>query len=321
LLGTERLSDVDLDAPAHLMITDDATGRALSASDHPLRRALMGKTTASRALTLRRPGHLARDLRVSAAPIRDARGRVIAAVSVLRDVTELADFDRLKDQFVRAAAHELKTPVTIMKTRAQTLLRAPDLDDARRKALEAIDRGADRIAFIVRDLLELSEASVGRLRFVPQPTDLVRLVDDAIERAATLSQRHPIRRSGAASIRVELDASRISGVVDRLLHNAIKHSPAGGDIEISVQPEPGAVVVAVRDHGIGIPAGAQRRLFERFYRAHADTASDFGGLGVGLFIARHIVELHGGSMGFQSQEGAGSTFWFRLPIFQPAVRS
>lgn len=314
-LGVERVDALDLDALAtRVAPADPGTERPLAPEERPLRRALAGETLTELSIVVQRgPGGPPRDLRVSASPLRDADGRIVGAVSVFRDVTELIDLDRVKDQFIRAAAHELKTPVTIMKVRAQTLLRTdePDLA-ARRRGLEAIDRGADRIAQIVRDLLELSESQLGRLRLAPRRTDLVPLVDVAIEQARRRTARHTITRTGEPSAICDLDPSRIAGVVERLLDNAVKYSPAGGDIGVSVQRQNGAVVVAVTDHGVGLSAAQGRRLFECFYRAHAETSHDFGGLGVGLFLARQIVQLHDGEIGFESDEGRGSTFWFRL---------
>ena len=313
-LGLQQLDHLDLDA---LATHFDALGDEgpVPADQRPLRRALAGETLTEFSMVLRKPlGGLPRDLRVSASPLRDARGQIVGAVAVSRDVTELIELDRLKDQFIRAAAHELKTPVTIMKLRAQTLLRtggAAELDE-RRPGLEAIERGADRIAQIVRDLLELSELQIGRLRISPRRVDLVPLIDRAIAQARRHTSRHRIVRSGEASALCDVDPSRIGGVVERLLDNAVKYSPEGGDIDVVLQRRDGDVVVAVTDRGVGLSETQRRRLFECFYRAHAETPHDVGGLGVGLYLAQKIVQLHDGKMGFESEPGRGSTFWFRL---------
>ncbi len=319
-LDIERIDDLDIDLlAAHFSSTGAVEERPLAPQERPMRRALAGETLTEFSLMLRRgQGGLPRELRISASPLHDSRGQIVGAISVFRDVTELIELDRLKDQFIRAAAHELKTPVTIMKLRAQTLLRAgePALPE-RRRGLEAIERGADRIGQIVRDLLELSESQLGRLRIAPRRADLVPLVDVAIEHARRLTSRHRIERSGVPSAICEIDPSRIGGVVERLLDNAVKYSPEGGDIAVSVRLQDGGVVVAVTDQGVGLSATQRRRLFECFYRAHAETPNDVGGLGVGLFLARQIVQLHEGEIGFQSEPDSGSTFWFRLQSAAP----
>ena len=113
---------------------------------------------------------------------------------------------------------------------------------------------------------------------------------------------------------MEADALRLGEVVRTLLDNAVRYSPEGGRILVSCASKDGRAVVSVQDEGVGIPREKQARLFQRFYRAHTDTPHDYGGLGVGLYIAREIVRRHGGQMWFTSEEGQGSTFSFSLPL-------
>jgi PAS domain S-box-containing protein len=293
-----------------------ADGRKLAPDELPIARGLAGqRVQASDLVVLHQQGERPCQLSLSSSPIRDDDGNVMGVVAVIRDVTELVELDHLKDQFIRAAAHELKTPVTIMKARAQGLLRGgAEPDPRRRQMLESIDRGADRIADIVHDLLELSEVQLGRLSISPDRVDLRAVVEDVVARATRRSIGERIHLHADDGAIVEGDRTRLAGVIGRLLQNAAKYSPNGGEIDVDLHVEDGRAVVSVTDHGIGIPRDKQARLFECFYRAHAATQEDFGGLGIGLFLARKIIDLHRGSIWFKSEQGHGSTFAFSLPL-------
>ncbi len=287
-------------------------GRAYALNELPAARALAGEEVDGDDITVRHASGADRFLRVSASPIRDGSGRVTSVVSLLRDVTELVEFDRLKDQFLRVVAHELKTPVAIMKGYAQLLLRSNE-GDGRRATLEKIDRGADRIDRIVRDMLDLSQMHLGNVSLEHRPVALDELVAGVARERVPALRRHRIDLALEPAT-VEADALRLGEVVRTLLDNAVRYSPEGGRILVSCASKDGRAVVSVQDEGVGIPREKQARLFQRFYRAHTDTPHDYGGLGVGLYIAREIVRRHGGQMWFTSEEGQGSTFSFSLPL-------
>jgi signal transduction histidine kinase len=142
---------------------------------------------------------------------------------------------------------------------------------------------------------------------------LAELVREVAERESTLTSRHQITVTGAEPAVVNGDRDRLEQVFVNLLDNAIRYSPEGGPIDVTVEIGPTDVTVAVSDRGIGIPRDKQEHIFERFYRAHTRTAHDYGGMGIGLFISREIVRRHGGELTFTSVEGQGSTFYVRLP--------
>lgn len=298
-------------------------GRPMAAQDLPETRALTAKTAVAENLLAFSPraGH---DLtfRATAAPIRDASGRIVGAVVVIRDITELVELDRLKDEFIRAAAHELKTPVAIMKGYAEALLRVPKMQpDRRERMLEAIDHGADRITRLIDDLLDISQLQLGQIEFHKVPVDLTELVRSAIAEMAPSAPTHNLRLLKADPAVVQGDKDRLKQVVRHLIGNAIKYSPKGGNVDINVTTRNGQAIVSVRDYGIGIPRDRQARIFERFYRAHAGTPYDYAGMGVGLYISREIVRGHGGRIWFESEPGKGSTFHFALPLETKSTES
>jgi two-component system, OmpR family, phosphate regulon sensor histidine kinase PhoR len=293
-----------------------ADGQTLSREELPISRALRGEMAHGLEQVVRDP-RTQRDryLLVSAAPIRDETGELLGAVEIQSDITRLKELDLLKDQFMTVAAHEIKTPVTAIKGFAQALARTPDACAPKyRNALETIVRQSDRIDALVRDFLEVSDMRLGRVRLHPEQFDLASLVARATERAAGTTRRHELVLAARDRVRVDADRTRVEQVLMNLLHNAIRYSPEGGRVEVQVAREGDLAVVSVSDSGLGIPTDRQAQIFERFYRAHIGTPFDYGGLGVGLYISRQIMQLHGGDMWFESEEGEGSTFYFSLPV-------
>ena len=304
----------------------DMAGRPISREQFPPCRSLEGEAVNNQGLQLFI--HRTRQrkfVRMSSAPIQDASGTIFGAVAVATDVTEAVEFDRLKDQFVRVAAHELKTPVAIMKGYAQLVLRtAVDLSPVQKDRLEAIDRGADRIDRIVQDLLGVSQIYAEGFRLETNRIDLAML---AVRVIGELAREHPERpvdlEAPKASPLVVADSERIAFVLQSLIDNAIRYSPEGGPVEVRLETLPKGrgtldrsrvVQVSVSDRGVGIPQSQQRRIFEPFFRAHTDTPYDHGGMGVGLFTSREIIQQHGGEIWFESEVGKGSTFFFQLPL-------
>lgn len=289
-------------------------GRRLEPEESSLARASRGEVVPARDRIIESPGGHRRVLRMSASPIRDEAGNAVGAVAVGRDVTQSVELEQLKDQFVRVAAHELKTPVTVMKSYAQLALRESlALPPPLLKKLRALERGADRIDDIVRKLLDISQLLLGPLPLAKDRLDLGELVEEVLNRVSA-SERHPVHERIEKSVTILGDRERLVQVTAVLLDNAIRYSPAGGDVEVSLTADEREAVIVVEDHGIGISSAKQAQIFERFYRAHSGTAYDYGGMGVGLYISREIVKQHGGTMVFHSEEGRGSRFSFSLPL-------
>src|SRR5437868_1966715 len=294
-------------------------GRPFAPAELPLARALAGEIIVEEDEVLENPSsHRPVFLRSSAAPIRDTAGAIAGAVAVARDVTEVVEFDRLKDQFIRVAAHELKTPVAILKGYSLMLMRSDQTLSIRsRRMLEAIDRGAERINGIVEDLLDISQVFLDALHLSPAPVDLDELARETVAglRASEL-HRVVLQREDPGPMTVRADAARTRQVPGNLLSNAIKYSPAGGTIEVvlSVDRAAGEARTSVRDSGVGIPTQKQGGIFRLFYRAHTDTPHDYGGMGVGLYMAKELIKRQGGRIWFESREGEGSIFSFTLPL-------
>jgi PAS domain S-box-containing protein len=302
-----------LDEYAALVERCSPDGEPIRASVLPIGRALAGEKVVNSTSWSARTGRKIW-IRCNAAPIPDAAGRIAGAVAVERDVSDFVELDAMRDQFIRVAAHELKTPVAIMKGHADMLLRSADhLPPSLRGAPVAIERGAKRIDRLVNDLLGVSQLLMGRLELRRERLDVAELVRITARQIAKTTGNHELRIHAEAA-EVFGDRVRLTQVIDTLLDNAVRYSPDGGPIEVSVTTRGAEARFSVRDVGVGIPRKKQERIFERFYRAHTDTPHDYGGMGVGLYIAREVIAQHGGRMWFKSEEGHGSEFCFALPL-------
>lgn len=307
------LVGMTLDSLAAKFDARNLDGTPLPVQDLALHRALKGETVAVQDTRVSREGgDVDRYLRSSAGPIRNARGEIVAAVQVFRDHTDVVEFNRLKDQFMRVVAHELKTPLAIMQGYTELLARDPDA--ARRlDTAGAIRRGAARIERIVNDMASLSGVLERDLPLNLVPLELDEVVRHLVE-AMQPTQRKHVLTLDLAPVTVLGDRVHLEQVIQRLLDNAVRYSPEGGPVAIGLKRCDDRARLTVADQGIGIPEDKQQRIFQRFYRAHTDTPHDYGGLGIGLSLSREIVNLHGGRMSFESTEGAGSAFHVELPV-------
>lgn len=253
-------------------------------------------------------------LSVTASPVLVPGGRTELAVAVLRDVSAAQRLDELRDEFLSTAAHEIKTPLAVIKAYAQLLQKR---DPAEAQALVVIQRQVDRLNRLVQHLLDTTRLRLDGREGQLQRFDLGALAHEVIERMRASAPAHDITVSSVAAP-VHADRERLARVITSLVDNAVRFSPHGGPVSAQVGAREGEAIFSVEDHGLGIPEERQARIFERFYRAHAGTPQDYGGLGLGLDISREIVARHGGRMWFESTPGNGSTFHFSVPLAKEA---
>jgi two-component system, OmpR family, sensor histidine kinase VicK len=325
--GLAMLSPIDISKSplslsdlSNLLQIRNPDGRTTTLEELPLKRALKGEDhiEIDEIIYATNKKH---DLfvRTGAAPIRDQQGKIVGAVQVIRDVTDLVEFDHLKDQFIRIAAHELKTPLAIIKGYAQLLLKShsQELSAKSQGLLCSIDQGTERLERIVQNLLDLSQLQLRQLFLSVEELNLQKLAQEVVNQIKLTAAKHRIRLTTAQpGIFILGDYNRIRQVLMTLLNNAIRFSPEGREIQLDVTRQSDVAQVSVKDQGIGIPQEKQGGIFELFYQAHSSTAHDFGGMGVELYIAREIIVQHGGKIGFKSELGKGSVFWFQIPLMR-----
>ncbi|MGI8607092.1 MAG: sensor histidine kinase, partial [Gaiellaceae bacterium] len=231
---------------------------------------------------------------------------------------ELRNLDRLKDEFVALVSHELRTPLTSIAGYVNALQRgrAGVVPPQQRELLSIVDRNAQRLTRVVSDLLLGATADAGKLQLEREPLEVGAVVRQAVESARPRAAEQRVRLELFLSepAHVFADHARLLQVFDNLFSNAIKFSPAGGTVDVHVSSAGSSAAIEVRDEGIGIPHAEQEHLFRRFFRASTATSREIPGSGLGLNIAKTIVDLHEGTIEVRSREDIGTTFVVTLPL-------
>ncbi|GDY19107.1 hypothetical protein LBMAG56_04520 [Verrucomicrobiota bacterium] len=256
-------------------------------------------------------------LEVNSARILDRQGDSLGMILVFHDVTRLKQLENTRREFVANVSHELRTPLTLIKGFAETLLGGAKNDPAvATRFLQMIEKHADRLGFLIDDLLTLARLESGQLHLDPKPLELhaavQRACDDLGGRAA--ERNVGLLNEVPAGLLVHADAERLQQVLGNLLDNAIKYGHAGKRVLVSATSDANhGVECSVRDFGPGIPPAAIDRVFERFYRVDRARSREQGGTGLGLAIVKHLVQSHGGRAWVTSEAGQGADFRFSLP--------
>jgi signal transduction histidine kinase/CheY-like chemotaxis protein len=243
--------------------------------------------------------------------------------SILRAKEELERSSKFKDQFLSTMSHELRTPLNAVLGFSELLTeeRYGPLNDRQQRYVKHIHTGGKHLLRLINDILDLSKIEAGRLQLtfesVPVPTCFAEVVD--IMRSLADKKSQTLLQEAPSGLSVRADPTRFKQVLMNLIGNAIKFTPEGGEIRLLAHKLEGVVRVEVRDSGPGIPLAEQQRIFEAFYRL-GETDKKTEGTGLGLAITRRLVELHGGTLGLESQTGSGSCFFFTLPVAEAVVR-
>jgi signal transduction histidine kinase len=347
--GFDRMSIAER---CRLLCVRDSADMLVTAEDYPLSRALRGEVIQGPQAGIRVRALDGRELELHsiAAPMRDRDGRIVGAVEVERDVAWRKRLERERedaraaelalretttrmDEFLATAAHDLRSPLTVavgsidlahsrfLRLASAVTARAPDLTgrvEAFQRSLDDTRQSIERLSRMVGVLFDTSQAHVGGLELRPRSCDLVVLVREQVEALHTEAPNRVTQLEVCSDgpLRVVADVVRIGQVVSNFLTNAIKYSTEDQPVEVWVAADSAMARVSVRDHGPGLPAPEQERIWQRYYQAPGIRVRSgvSVGLGLGLHICKSIVERHGGHIGVGSAVGAGSTFWFTLPL-------
>jgi PAS domain S-box-containing protein len=276
---------------------------------------------------------------VSASIMRNAAGEPIATVCLLKDITgrkraegererliaqfqeaneKLQSMDKMKTNIISMVSHELRTPLTTIKAFVELLLLKQGMpDDQKVRLMNTVNVETDRLARLITDLLDLSRIEAGSMKWQSGELSLEELIRSVIASMGVLFENKGLRVTtwfSAPLSRLSGDRDRLVQVMTNILSNAVKFTPAGGSIHVSVRQEETQIVVEISDSGIGIPAAHIDLIFEKFHRSDDQLTAAIEGTGLGLAITRQIVEHHGGRIWAASTHGKGSTFTFTLPL-------
>ncbi|MFN2157995.1 MAG: ATP-binding protein [Anaerolineae bacterium] len=252
-------------------------------------------------------------------PMFDERRIYAGIVIVFRDITREREIAQAKNEFVSVVAHELRTPMTSIKGYTDLILQGAlgEVNDEQRHFLRIVKANVDRLSELIGDLLDTARIEAGRIRLEIEPIQVTSIVGEVCDSLAETIRERGLELTVEADPdvpTVQADRNRLIQILMNLLSNAYRYTPSGGSITVSVRLTDDAVLVAVADSGIGIAPEDQERIFERFHRVDNEIVNRQTGTGLGLTIARSLVELHGGRLWLESEFGVGSTFFFTLPI-------
>lgn len=245
--------------------------------------------------------------------------------AIIRDITERKQLQRIKNDFVSIVSHELRTPITSINGSLGAISAGTvgELSDIALKMVTIAQRNCERLIRLINDLLDIQKMEAGKYEIHPERIDMVELLGNAIEINNGFAEEHNVSLelvTPDAPCWVQADADRILQVVTNLLSNASKFSPPGSTVTLRADVREAVVRVEVIDQGHGIPKNAQGQIFQKFMQADSSTKRTKGGTGLGLSISKRIIELHEGQIGFESEEEKGTTFYFELPCFTPALQ-
>jgi NtrC-family two-component system sensor histidine kinase KinB len=253
----------------------------------------------------------------SITPVRGKKGVLIGVILLLRDVTRLAELDRLKSEFVMTASHELRTPLTSIGMSIDLLLEGAikKLNEKEQQLLLAAHEDLQRLKVFISDLLDLSKIEAGKMEMELSSISVRALFEKAVAVFRTQSEERAVNLSfdlPEALLKVKADDHQISWVLTNLISNALRYTPSGGHITLSAESFGPSVQISVSDDGPGIPYEYQSKIFDKFVQVKSNKI--VGGSGLGLAICKEIVHAHGGTIWVDSVPGSGSRFTFTLPV-------
>lgn len=239
--------------------------------------------------------------------------------SIIRTVEEVAKSNKMKSEFVSIASHQLKTPISEMKWQVELLMSkfSTGLDPKQIEIINQVSHSGEKMGRLINDLLDVARIDQGQLALTKEKMNFCTMVEDAIEGQKSFAKASGIELGMLCNLKileVVVDKRRINVVLDNLISNAIKYIDGKGKVEVLVENVDGFAQFCIRDNGVGIPRGEQAKLCQKFFRSNNSIKNQTDGTGLGLYIAKNIVEQSGGKFWFKSIETVGSEFYFSLPL-------
>lgn len=286
--------------------------------DRPITKAfLLGKPVAEKTFYRKKDGQKIA-VSVNASPIL-LKGKPLGAIEVFRDITFEEEVDRMKSEFISLASHQLRTPLSAIKTYTHMLHDGymGKLTTAQKKSLATIINATDRMNELISTLLNVTRIESGKIAVNFKSVNLDKLIEDVTRELALVASNKSIKLThhtkGKASTTIKTDGLIVKEVMTNLLSNALKYTPDSGKVEVVLNPKRDDVVVEVHDSGWGIPKYSHDQIFSKFFRAPNIVERETTGTGLGLYLVKGLLDTLGGDIWFESDESKGTTFYFSLP--------
>ena len=308
------------------IIATSADGKVINLIDRPITKAFLTGRSISEKTYYRRKNNDIIPVSISVSPILMG-GRPIGAIEVFRDITQEEEIDRMKSEFISLASHQLRTPLSAIKTYSHMLVDGymGEVTPAQRKSLRTIISASNRMNELISTLLNITRIESGTIAITPKQLKMDKVVEEVLKELGMQAADKEIKllqtQVGKGITTVRTDSLILKEIISNLVSNAIKYTPDGGTITANVRLRKADVLVSVADNGWGIPAYAQDQVFTKFFRAHNIVKRETTGTGLGLYLVRGLLERLGGKIWFQSEEGKGTTFFFTIPRNNVATKS
>ncbi|MCC8426512.1 ATP-binding protein [Mucilaginibacter sp. UR6-11] len=256
------------------------------------------------------------DVSLTISPVKNAHGDIIGSSKIARDISEKKLEEQRKNDFIAMVSHELKTPLTSIRSYIQVLLAKAktEQDEFKLNALTRADAQSKKMTTMINDFLNLTRLEEGKIQLTKELFDLHPVIQEVTADAQFLAISHTILFKGCDGVKVYADKDKIGQVMINLLSNAVKYSPTNSTILVDCNVSAGKIKVCIRDQGIGISREDQKKLFNRFYRVRNEKVKTVSGFGIGLYLVSEILRYHDSKIEVESEEGKGSTFWFMLDV-------
>jgi signal transduction histidine kinase len=286
--------------------------------DRPITKAfLTGKPVAEKMFYRCKDGHIL-PVAVNVSPII-VKARPLGAIEVFRDITLEQEVDRMKSEFISLASHQLRTPLSAIKTYSHMLSDGfmGSLNAPQKKALNTIIGASNRMNELISTLLNITRIESGTIAVTPKLQSIAKTVDELMPELSLMANSKSVALSmetrGKGSATIKTDPLIVKEIVTNLVSNAIKYTPEGGEVKIILRPRRANVLIQVSDSGWGIPKEFQDQVFSKFFRAQNIVKRETTGTGLGLYLVKGLVDALGGDIWFESNEDEGTTFYFTLP--------
>jgi len=317
ILGYKRSEVLGKWYPQTIVALDQNQQQPISLIDRPITKAFLTGASISEKMFYRRKDGQLVPVAVTVSPLI-LKDRPVGAVEVFRDVSTELEIDRMKSEFISLASHQLRTPLSAIKTYTHMLLEGymGKTNAQQRQSLRTITAAANRMNELISTLLNITRIESGNIRVAAKPTDLKNLAEVAIEElqhSAAEKEIELVLEQATKLVRVKTDGLLVKEIINNLISNAIKYSPNGSRVIVRLSARRQAAVLSVHDRGFGIPKSAQEQIFTKFFRAGNVVRRETSGTGLGLYLVRGLTESLGGKIWFDSEEGKGSTFYLSLP--------